>query len=151
MAGPILRDHEKHAAGGATALAQLSAAAKFASSSNGPTTASTFGRASTSAATARTSSCVTASIDARISSTGSSRGIDQLGLAEPAHPGGRVLQPEHVRPAQLALAPVELGVGQPAGYHLGDFLLADGEHVVGLGGQAARVDAPHPGVGVAAS
>ena len=53
---------------------QDSAAAKLASSSNGPTTASALGRSRISAATRRTSSWVTASIEARISSTGSSRG-----------------------------------------------------------------------------
>src|SRR5262249_38353644 len=52
---------------------QPSAAAKGASSSNGPTTASTLGRPRICAATRRTSSWVTASMQARISSTGSSR------------------------------------------------------------------------------
>src|SRR6185312_3119104 len=53
--------------------AQDSAAAKLASSSNGPTTASALGWSMISAAARRTSSWVTASIEARISSTGSSR------------------------------------------------------------------------------
>jgi hypothetical protein len=53
---------------------QDSAAAKPASSSNGPTTASALGRSRICVATWCTSSWVTASMEANISSTGSSRG-----------------------------------------------------------------------------
>src|SRR5215469_13122426 len=46
--------------------------------------------------------------------------VDKLGLAEPAHPGRRILQPEHNRAAQLALATVQLLVSQSGLDHLGD-------------------------------
>src|SRR5204863_10207539 len=74
--------------------------------------------------------------------------VDQLGLAEAAHPRGRILQAEHDRAAHLALAAGQLGVGQAALDHPGDLVAADGQHLVGLGGQAADVDAPDAGVGV---
>src|SRR6516165_1651948 len=75
-------------------------------------------------------------------------GVHQFRLAEAAHPGGRVLQAEDERPAQLALAPVKLGLGQPAGDDLGDLLLADRQHLVSLGRQAPDVGGPHAGVGM---
>jgi hypothetical protein len=70
----LLYNATSRATVGEPSLAQPSAALNEPASSNGPTTASAFGRASTAAATSRTSSWVTASIAARISSTGSSRG-----------------------------------------------------------------------------
>ena len=90
------------------------AAVKSRSSSNGPTTASVGGAASRSAATARTSSRVTASIRARTSSTDEQLAVDQLGLADAAHPRAGVLEAEHERAAQLALAALEL-LGGDAG------------------------------------
>src|SRR5689334_5842261 len=74
--------------------------------------------------------------------------VDQLGLAEPAHPGRRVLEAEHDRPAELALAALQLGVGQPAVDHLADLVPADGQHLVRLGREAAHVHAPDAGVGM---
>ena len=77
VVGPVdgLDDRAAHAATSAQdADADHRAEAKLVVSSNGPTTARALGRASTSDATARMSSCVTASMAASVSSTGSSRG-----------------------------------------------------------------------------
>src|ERR1700758_456930 len=45
--------------------------------------------------------------------------VDELRLAEPAHPRGRVFQSEDDGATQLAFAAVELLVGQPGLDHLG--------------------------------
>src|SRR5215472_8489157 len=74
--------------------------------------------------------------------------VDELGFAEPAHPGRRILQPEDDRPAQLALAAVQLLVGQSGLDHLGDLLLTDCEDFLGLGRQAAGINAPLAAVSV---
>src|SRR3984957_19183865 len=74
--------------------------------------------------------------------------VDQLGLAQAAHPRRRVPQAEHDRAADLTLAAGQLGVGQAAVHHPVDLLAADGQDLVGLGRQAAHVDAPHAGIGV---
>ena len=81
---------------------------KSRSSSNGPTTARVGVADSTSAATSGTSSRVTASIRRQHLVDGEQLAVDQLGLADPAHPRAGVLQAEHQRPAQLALAALEL-------------------------------------------
>ena len=74
--------------------------------------------------------------------------VHQFGLAQAAHPRRGVLQAEHDRTADLALAAGQFGVGQAALHHPGDLLGADGEHLVRLGRQDSDVDAPHAGVGV---
>ena len=71
--------------------------------------------ASRSAATCCTSSSVTA-LDPRQHLVDAEQlAVDQLGLAEPAHPRAGVLQAEHQPAAQLALAALELLVGDAAG------------------------------------
>ena len=76
------------------------------SSSNGPTTASAFGRAEDVRGNLA-HVIVGDGLDRREDLVDRLQGrVHQLGLAEPAHPGGRVLQPEHDRRRGAGPCPV---------------------------------------------
>ena len=76
--------------------------------------------------------------------------VDELGLADARHPGAGVLEAEHQAAAQLALAALELLLGDAVGGDLGQLGAHDLEHLVELAGQAADRDADQAGVGVVA-
>ena len=76
--------------------------------------------------------------------------MDQLGLADPRHPGAGVLEAEHQPAAQLALAADQLLLGDAVRGDPGQLGAHHGEHLVELVGQAADRHPDQAGVGVVA-
>ena len=88
-------------------------------SPNGPTTASDIGRPSSSAATSRTSAGGHRVDPGEQLVHRQQLAVEQLALAQPAHPRAGVLQAEHERALDHALAPGHLVLGEAVGGHPG--------------------------------
>ena len=76
--------------------------------------------------------------------------VDELGLADPRHPGAGVLEAEHQAAAQLALAAGQLLVGDAVRGDRASSVRTTAEHLVELVRQAADRDPDQAGVGVVA-
>src|SRR3954471_4388851 len=74
--------------------------------------------------------------------------VRQLALAEPAHPGAGVLEPQHDPALELAAAAGDLLGGQPVGGDAPEFLADQPEHLRPPLGRAPGIDREGPGARV---